>query len=364
MEVDDAATTAGGDAESVWDDDVGEADNLTCRRCYRMLHKASQLLLEHTESWCGGLHGVCFRCSEHNPKEKPERLGEEPPAPDNEGDDDAEDAECRRKFKREANRRWAKRSQELKEKSRRVRSVTFATLVAEVAKIFPDASKLQLRSLSIARIRASVTAFVASVAKNPFMQAAAKFCTNEYFKAVDSEAARPTSVPEHKARTLSSSEAQFLDRLTDSFAVLFCCRNKDCMMASRSTDWLRSTVRHQFACPACHQKYRPWVQSEGRSEAQRAILIRDPITTAWSVFPASWPSTAEDNWLMSMAEAYARDVQCPESLSQFVAGQAVRLSDLLARIGTAAPEGLQFVPLDRRACLRGSRVVVVQFGDG
>jgi hypothetical protein len=336
MEVDDGATTAG-DAESLPDFDVVEP-LLCCSRCYRTLARASQLLLAHTESWCGALHGVCFRCSDFNPKERVESSGA-PPEPDDEANDDDEDKEQRRKFKRASNKMWTKRQQELKGRVERVRSVTFKNLMDKVAAQLPGLKNAEIRKITVWRIAAAVTTFLAGISAVAGLKQAAEFCTMRYKAEIELEAQQPTYSPPAAGLSLSQQEAQFLDTLCDGLHVMFLCRNMACLFTARGRDWIQHRTKGQYMCPRCFQKYRPWVESGDRIAAQKAVLLKDPVSGGMHVFAAVWPASAEDGWLLSMCEAHARLVDGSKLSAQFMVQNACQLSHLLEKVGV--PGGLR-----------------------
>ena len=55
------------------------------------------------------------------------------------------------------------------------------------------------------------------------------------------------------------------------------------------------------------------------------------------MFPASWPGSAEDTWLLKMAEAHA--VEMPSDLDSFLQKAFVDLDHLLKKVGVA--QGMQ-----------------------
>ena len=350
MDVDDDATTVPDDEfdVSAFGDDSAEQQPLVCSACLCRVMRASAFLLQSTTSWCGALHGQCFRCSDFNPKApaaEPVDEGEQPVEPqvDDESKGDAEDAAQRKKFKREANRRWSKRSGELKAKATRVRTAKFSNLMEIVSGMCPGLGHKELRVLAVRRIQAAVSAFVAGLFAMKGLAEAAKWACKKYLDDVTKEAEKVTWCPSADGRTLTAVEGQWLDSLTESLHVLYMCRQADCRFAARSRDWVRHKARAWYACPKCFCKYRPFTTSGNRVEGQRAIVLRDPASAdaGWALFQASWPSSAEDSWITSMCEAYARDVSVPGNLQAFLTGQAVKLSDLLANVATKVPGGLQ-----------------------
>lgn len=84
--------------------------------------------------------------------------------------------------------------------------------------------------------------------------------------------------------------------------------------------WLQSIYRAQSL--AGHFTSAPITSPlTGQMGAQKVVAIIMPDTNVTRCFPASWPSTCSDNWLLQMAELRAAEVSCPQgqSLESFMA---------------------------------------------
>ena len=77
----------------------------------------------------------------------------------------------------------------------------------------------------------------------------------------------------------------------------------------------------------------PWKTGAGKSEYNRVIAIQDPISQLVRHIPAFWPNAVEDNWLVGMAETFARQTKCPADLESFADKTAMGISKLVSQAG-------------------------------
>ena len=90
--------------------------------------------------------------------------------------------------------------------------------------------------------------------------------------------------------------------------------------------------------------YQPWVTSGGRVNAQKLLQIKGPTSGVFTRFACTWPGGSDDKWLLSQAEAHARNVNVPENAEAFLRKEACSLHDLLEN--QKIPDGFQTFQFD------------------
>ena len=91
-------------------------------------------------------------------------------------------------------------------------------------------------------------------------------------------------------------------------------------------------MSYHFRCPYCGLFYKPW---KGRS-FNKLIVLQHPVSAELLYLPCMWPATAADNWLMSQAEIYARQVHIGDNLNAFMAKKSCELAQPIEQAGTPA----------------------------
>ena len=160
----------------------------------------------------------------------------------------------------------------------------------------------------------------------PAMKTGALAVQEEYTRQLLWQAEHPVNVLTHAGWTLSAAEAQYLVRVTEHILCSFIC--KQC--GYYGADWVESCKSYHFRCPFCGLFYKPW----SARDFNKLVVIQHPATRSLMHLPTLWPGTAEDNWLMSQCELYARRVDVPSNLDGFLAKQTIGLATLIDQAGS------------------------------
>ncbi|WP_353239663.1 hypothetical protein, partial [Limnohabitans sp.] len=139
--------------------------------------------------------------------------------------------------------------------------------------------------------------------------------------------------------TLTAQEADYLTSISDNVALVFLCLHIDCLLLRHEPSVGQGQINAIFKCPKWARVYQPWVTSRGRVNAQKLLQIRDPTSGVFTRFACTWPGGSDDKWLLSQAEAHARNVNVPENAEAFLRKEACSLHDRLEN--QKIPDGLQ-----------------------
>jgi hypothetical protein len=193
------------------------------------------------------------------------------------------------------------------------------------------------------RLKALALQWAADLCKNEFVKTAAVAARAEYLEEQKKAADDVFHVTPAAGWTLTHEEASYLTVVTDSISISFICRKVDCgFYGMNSTDtWIKHLTTYHFRCPLCGCQYKPW-SLEKAVPVNKMMVLQDPHTKQVSRIPCIWPGTSEDNWLAVQAELYARNLQTPQDLDDFLAKKSVELTQLLGRV--ARPEHMQHFP--------------------
>ena len=225
---------------------------------------------------------------------------------------------------------WIKRAKRLRDKSEKLRLLTWDTLEVYYEKQPPGSSKKTLRTLIVSHLKVIAHSIASDIlSDNVHAQAAYRMvCTT--WQTIEMQADNPFEIPAYKAWSVAGHEAQHLTRITKHCVVSFICR--DC--GYYGPCWAQAvTGKWWFRCFNCGTHYLPWAEGEGKSAYNRIIAIQDPITQVVKHIPAIWPATAEDNWLSGMAEVFARKIETPADLQAFAEKTAIDINKLVQNAG-------------------------------
>jgi hypothetical protein len=74
-----------------------------------------------------------------------------------------------------------------------------------------------------------------------------------------------------KTSVCADEVMQHAHRLFKGVDEFYLCRFMDCLYVCRNTQWIDNGG--QYCCPACSRQYRPWVQSGGRTTANKVLVL-------------------------------------------------------------------------------------------
>lgn len=277
-----------------------------CREC-REYKRASHLLLLDVEDWCGALDAICLPC----------------------GLSTGRFALTEREFRKAAAAQWKERALRMGWKYRTYARNTWKMIKTLLEAKCPGQSSRGYRYMMEMYLKTWALVMISDLTKDQETKMAAIAVQEKYVAELQQQALDATYVPRHGGWTLCSEDAQHLIRLTENIICSFIC--EDC--GWYGSDWIQSAISFHFRCPSCGKFYQPWA---GGRPYNKLVVIRHPVRGTFLYLPMLWPATNEDNWLMSMAEMYARQVHLPENLNAFVERQAVDLSELIEAAGVPA----------------------------
>ena len=139
------------------------------------------------------------------------------------------------------------------------------------------------------------------------------------------------------ALVFTAEEASWLTSVNENFSLSFCCRNRQCLYYGPNHEWILHFDRQHHRCPRCLDEYKPWSEAKGQVPFQKVVVINDLFGTQGGdphVFPAKWPGSEADSWLLSQAELYASKVVAPENMGEFYNKSIEGVHALCKRIGT------------------------------
>lgn len=316
MEVD----YGGGDDEEAASE-ADEAPNpFQCGECSQKVALRSQFLLympddprrTHEADFGGRLRGCCMACSKM-------------PAED---------------FKRQSRKNWKRLATANHKRARRsARDVTFRTLKREVLEEYPSANFNELRHLVYNRIGLVCMAFTASVLKDARLRELSGAVYSRYRAAIQRAAVDSSLTTEGTwQQFLGGGDGSYLTLLCESVLVSYLCRDKACRYFGDNSQWIAERRAYHFRCPECMGLFQPLKWKPGWLDAARVVGIACPLRRTWSFFPASWGTSATENWLAEQALAFCQSRVAPqgEELGAFASTSLYKLSDALEKIGTAS----------------------------
>jgi hypothetical protein len=224
---------------------------------------------------------------------------------------------------------WLLYAKTIMNKSRRRRTVTFDNLEAIYLKLLPKASQGERRKFIVLHLRVLGSHIAAYFSKNKYMQTASQAVYAEYCSELDKVGVDPFHVTEHTGWSISSSQAQYLTRITDHLVLSFVCR----FCGGYGECWIQADHHYHFRCAFCGEFYRPWATNAVTSNYNKIMIFEDLVTSELTMIPCYWADTQEDNWVMAHAEIYARKMETPEDLKAFLSRKQVELATLLLQAG-------------------------------
>ena len=108
---------------------------------------------------------------------------------------------------------------------------------------------------------------------------------------------------------------------------------------------------NHFRCPKCGEEYVPWkaMNKTGKKKMvdfQKVVQIlnvHDPKAPPM-IFPARWPGSEADSWLLSQAELYAASIMYEGDIAKYMKDSLRSMDQLCARVGV--PKGMQHFAWD------------------
>ena len=97
----------------------------------------------------------------------------------------------------------------------------------------------------------------------------------------------------------------------------------------------------RYRCPRCAEEYWPWKYATKNSKGnivfeylpyQKVIVIDGADGNTW-VFPAEWPGSQADTWLLQQAAIYAAQIQIEGDLERYMDDTVTGLMKLCERVG-------------------------------
>ena len=304
---------------------------LTCCGCKEVVKHCSQFLLLHegegnVETWAGGHWGHCFSCSRFN---KQEWL------------DEAEEAAARKRFVSFAKKSWLATTQHYKDIAIRARTGTWIGFKNRLKERFPKANDAEIRNLIHQRVKVAVDTFMANFEKETEATMKARIDAHKrYIKSLEDMANNPAHSPAQRAIGLKfcAEESDWLTRITEGFSVSYSCRNPSCRFYGMNDQWI---FGDRYRCPRCAEEYWPWKHAKKNTKGnivfeylpfQKVIAIEGIDGNTW-VFPAAWPGSQADTWLMQQAELYAAGLKVEGDLQNYMKDTMTGIMQLCERVG-------------------------------
>ena len=179
-------------------------------------------------------------------------------------------------WKKKCKALWLKRKWANGEQEKRSRNITFDELKWQLLQDFPTERRKEFRKRLYERL-AVVSAALASAILNCSKedQAAYKEAAKEWRGQLIKKAEDESYTPELTSRFVPDAMMQNAHKLVKGVDEFFLCRFLDCLYVCRNTQWIPNCgLEGQFCCPACGRQYMPWVQSTGRVEANKVLIIQ------------------------------------------------------------------------------------------
>ena len=249
-----------------------------------------------------------------------------------------------KKFANAAKKSWMATTRHYKDIAVRARCGTWAGFQARLKKRFPEAKDDELRNLIRQRVKVAVDTFMANFEKESEEAMKARTEAHErYIKSLEAMAANPAYSPAQKAHGLkfSAEEAAWLTRISEGCTVSFSCRNPDCRFYGMNDQWVHG---ERFRCPRCMEEYWPWkaVKKNARGNVvfeylpfQKVVVIEAIDGNTW-IWPAQWPGSQADSWLLEQSEIYAAGLQVEGELHRYMEDTMTSLMQLCERVGAPA----------------------------
>ena len=166
---------------------------------------------------------------------------------------------------------------------------------------------------------------------------------NIYLKQIEEMALRPWCADQVITRELTAEAAGYLTKMTNHTSVSWLCRYPACGFFGMNHSWVKHVEREKFRCPQCGLEYLPWSVAKGQVMAQKVVTITCPITGDVMHLPVSWPSGAEDGWLLRAVEDKAAEIAPLAEFSAAIASENhAAIEDLAHKIGV--PTAFSLLP--------------------
>ena len=246
----------------------GKKPNIyTCRRCKKTDLKRNEvypLLEDPSMDWQGDLNLHCQECYA-------------------EVEDDADTGKLpNNKWQKVCRNQWERRQANAHEKVLRMKRVktwheaidrTGGQRDGESSKVFRQRVKQELGTLAALALMCMPK--LSPKQSQELSEGFVKLQTDWERKKDD-----PEFVPEFTEKDLTDFECQHISEIMPGVDDYYLCRKEGCLMVCRNTDW-PNTIKAgggQYYCPACAQRYQPWLKRSDNVLANPVgkINIREP----------------------------------------------------------------------------------------
>ena len=193
-------------------------------------------------------------------------------------------------------------------------------------------------------MKVAVETFMANFEKESEEAMKARIEAHErYIKSLEDMANNPAYSPAQKAHGLkfSAEEAAWLTRISEGCSVSFSCRNPECRFYGMNDQWVYG---ERYRCPRCMEEYWPRkaVKKNARGNVvfeylpfQKVVVIEAIDGNTW-IWPAQWPGSQADSWLLEQAEIYAAGLQVEGDLRRYMEDAMTSLMHWCKRVGATA----------------------------
>ena len=236
-------------------------------------------------------------------------------------------------FKRETNRAWERYKNEGRRKAS-ARSADFHNIGQMFREKYPELTSGEYREMARERCVKAAQRFLDAAAKaGENHKKAGEAIYAQYKEDIQQGVDDPLFQPPVRAWTLSPSDASFLTSFGPGMFIAYCCRSQKCRHYGMNSEWVCAKSSWHFKCPMCLRLYTPWTDKAMVGlpplKFQYVMGLHDPITQEPMLLPVIWPPSREFSWILSMAEAHARNLDHVPNLEAFLSRTSVELSKLL-----------------------------------
>ena len=151
----------------------------------------------------------------------------------------------------------------------------------------------------------------------------------EYLANLEFQANNPLHPMPVDARTLTAEEASYLTLLQEEMALMYVCRQPDCMFFGLNSSWVKKRDSYQFKCPCCGIQFQPWSTLKNQVAAAFVLQIVDPVTGELCRIPTVWPPSEEMNWVNNQIELQARRIVTPADVDAWYRRSSLDLKRLI-----------------------------------
>jgi len=107
----------------------------------------------------------------------------------------------------------------------------------------------------------------------PLMLTALRFekAFRSYEENVRMEAADPTHVTVPAGFSASSRDLSYMTTIVAGTHTSFLCRRRTCLYYGANHHWIKAKDHDWYRCPACFERYRPWISGPSLVNAQFCV---------------------------------------------------------------------------------------------